>query len=530
VIPRPVPRSPRTPRSPGSRRTFRTVAAAVLAATSLALTACGAVTSGTSTGAEEDSSLVIGISRKLTSIDPAQGGSLDGDATLARAIYSGLTYYDPELELRGELAESWTQDDDTHWTFVLRDGVTWSDGSPFTAEQVVWNFQRFLDPESTLGNAAAIRAIISGVTAPDEGTVVIETNGPFIDLPDRLAHFFLVNPDFVQAHPDELVALGTGPYVLESVDLENGAVLTRNPGYFGEAPEWERVEYRVLETEAARVQAAQAEEIDVAIQYEPASLELFAGSDVYDTGNQWSSWNNTLRINENVAPLDDVRVRQALNYAIDKEALIRDVVGADVEPLAGQVLSAPYDRINPDLAAYPYDPERARQLLAEAGHADGVTIELGLSTGSYVAQDPVSQAIARQLGEVGITVEITNQSFPNWVERTRSAEDAPALYYIGYTAGYRAPAERLRIYTSGNGQSHYAEPDAVYDDLVTQVTAATTPEQQQELVNRATAHYREQAHAVFLWPQPLTYVVRKDLEWTPRPEHWLVPQEFRSRS
>lgn len=503
---------------------WKTATVAATAVAALALTACGGA-AGPADGADRDT-LVIGISRKLTSLDPAIGGSIDGDSTLARAIYSGLTYYDPQLQLQGELAERWEQDSDTRWTFHLRDGVTWSDGTALTAEQVKWNFDRHLAEGSKLSNAAAVKAIITAVTAPDARTVVIDTKGPFIDLPDRLAHFFIANPTFVQANEGKQAALGTGPYVLDSVDLENGAKLTRNPGYYGPAPAWEHVEYRVLETEAARVQAAQSGEIDVAIQYEPASLELFQGGDVYDTGNQWSSWNNTLRINETVKPLDDVRVRQAINYAIDKESLIRDVIGADIAPLAGQVLSAPYDKVNPELQAYPYDPAKARALLAEAGHADGFTIELGLSTGTYVAQDPVAQVIAKQLGEVGITLEITNQAFPNWVDRTRSAEKAPALYYIGYTSGYRAPAERLRIYGTSNSQTHFAAPDTVYDDLVAQLTVATTPEQQQELVNKATAHFREQAHLVFLWPQPLTYVVKKDLQWTPRPEHWLVPQEF----
>lgn len=505
---------------------WKTALPAMAAAALLTLTACGGGAGSGTAAAESRDTLVIGISRKLTAVDPAIGGSIDGDSTVARAIYSGLTYYDPGLELKGELAESWEQDSDTRWTFHLRSGVTWSDGTPLTAEQVKWNFDRHLAQGSKLSNAAAVKAIITSVEAPDPQTVVITTNGPFIDLADRLAHFFIANPAFIDAHQGQQVALGTGPYVLDSIDLENGAKLSRNPAYYGPAPAWEHVEYRVLETEAARVQAAQAGEIDVAIQYEPASLELFANSDVYDTGNQWSSWNNTLRINENVKPLDDVRVRQALNYAIDKESLIRDVIGADITPLAGQVLAGPYDKVNPDLQAYPYDPAKARQLLAEAGYANGLTLELGLSTGTYVAQDPVSQVIAKQLGEVGVTLEITNQAFPNWVDRTRSPEKAPALYYIGYTSGYRSPAERLRIYATSNSQTHYAQPDTVYDELVGKLTVATTVGQQQELVNQATAHFREQAHLVFLWPQPLTYVVKKDLQWTPRPEHWLVPQEF----
>ncbi|MDL9937289.1 ABC transporter substrate-binding protein [Gordonia sp. ABSL1-1] len=491
----------------------------------LTVAACGGLGADEST---RDGTIVIGISRKLTGLDPAKGQSVDGDGSVQRALYSSLTTYDPQLNLKGDLATNWTQDDPTTWTFHIRPGVTFSDGTPLRGEDIKYSFDRFLDPASTYTTSSATRAIISSVDTPDDTTLIVHTNGPYIDLADRLASFFIVQKAFVQAHPEGTSVLGTGPYKLDTVDLENGATLSPNPNFYGAAPQWKKVEYRVLENEAARVQAAQSGSVDVAIQYEPASLKLFADSD-YDTGTQWSSWNNTLRINENIKPLGDVRVRQAINYAIDKKSIIDNILDTDVAPLAGQAIAEPYDSINKSLSAYPYDPQRARQLLAEAGYPNGFDTELSLTTGSYVAQDPVSQVLAKQLGAVGIKVNITNASFPTWVQRTYSDNAAP-LYYIGYTSGYKAIAERLRTYASSNAQSHYATPDTVYDDLVTKVTGARTREEQQRYVDLATQRYRDQAHAIFLWPQPLTWVVRKDLAWTPRPEHWLVPQEFTVKS
>jgi peptide/nickel transport system substrate-binding protein len=507
-----------------------TIAVAALA---IGVAACGGGSSGDAASAGDAGGrdhLVIGISRKLTSLDPANGGSIDGDASIQRAVFSGLTNYTPDQKLEGDLATSWKQDSDTTWTFKLRSGVVFSDGSPLTAEDVRFTFDRLLDPKTELKSASTVQGFVKSVEAPDPTTVVIETKGPFIDLPDRLAALFVISKRYAEAHPGEDATLGSGPYVLKSVNLENGATLIRNDRYYGTKPHWKTVEYKILETEAARVQAAQAGAVDVAIQYEPVSLKLFENSRDYTTGGQWSSWNNTLRINENVKPLQDVRVRQALNYAIDKEGLIKDILGVDVEPLAGQTISAPYDKVNPRLTAYPYDPAKAKQLLAEAGYAKGFSIELALTTGTYVAQDPVAQVIAKQLGAVGIKVKVTNQSFPNWVERTYSAKDAPALYYIGYSSGYRAPAERLRIYATANAQTHQNPPDKTYDKLVGELTVAKTVAEQQELVDQATAHFREQAHVVFLWQQPLTWVIRKDLDWTPRPEHWLDPQEFAPKS
>jgi peptide/nickel transport system substrate-binding protein len=504
------------------------------AALVIAVAACGGSSGGASrsgaSGKVTRDTLVIGISRKLTSLDPANGGSLDGDASIQRAVFSGLTNYTPQQTLEGDLAKSWTQDSDTKWTFKLRPGVVFSDGSPLTAADVKFTFDRLLDPKTELKSASTVQGFVDSVQAPDDTTVVINTKGPFIDLPDRLAALFIVSKRYAEAHPGADATLGSGPYVLKSVNLESGASLVRNDRYYGRRPSWKTVEYKVVETETARVQAAQAGIIDVAIQYEPVSLKLFKNSRDYTTGAQWSSWNNTLRINEHIKPLNDVRVRQALNYAIDKQGLIRDILGVDVKPLAGQTISAPYDKVNPGLSAYPYDPAKAKQLLAQAGYAKGFSLELALTTGTYVAQDPAAQVIAKQLGAVGIKLKVTNQSFPNWVERTYSDTDAPALYYIGYSSGYRAPAERLRIYATANAQTHQDPPDKTYDKLVGALTVAKTPAQQQGIVNQATAHFREQAHAVFLWQQPLTWVIRKDLKWTPRPEHWLDPQEIEPTS
>ena len=121
-------------------------------------------------------------------------------------------------------------------------------------------------------------------------------------------------------------------------------------------------------------------------------------------------------------------------------------------------------------------------------------------------------------------VRITTAQFPAWVQRSYT-DDVADLIYIGYSSGYRHPAERLRIYTSSYAQSHYSDP--VYDELVEQLSNATTREEQTRLGYAATEAFHENPHVVFLWAQPLTWAVSKDVEWVPRPEHWLLPQDFR---
>ncbi|MGW4578292.1 ABC transporter substrate-binding protein [Rhodococcus sp. YH1] len=502
------------------RRKLATAVAALT--TAVVLTSCGVLDGDA--GASGDSDVLrLGLSRQLTNLDPGASGSLDGDATVQGAIFSGLTRVDPNLELVGDLAESWEQESETRWVFHLRDGVKFSNGDPFTAHDAVWNFERVLADTAGFSNGASLAPVIASVQASDDATLVIETKGPYLDLADRLANFFFTQQKWVESHNPKLEPLGTGPYRLVSVDLENGAVLERNPEYFGGAPDFENVEFKVLSTEAARVSAVQTESIDAAIQFEPSNLAQFENSNVYTTGNQWSTWNMTLRFNETKKPLDDVRIRQGLNYAVDKETLAKSLLGDDIEPLYGQVVSEPYDLVNSNLQPYPYDPAKARQLFAEAGYPDGFELEMQLSTGTYVASDLIAEAIANQLAEVGVKVNITTAQFPAWVERSRT-DDVADLVYIGYTSGYKSPVERLRIFTSKYAQSHFTDP--VYDDLIARLTVAPNEQEQQRLFDEATAHFRENPHVLFLWPQPLTYVVAKDLQWTPRPEHWLLPQDF----
>jgi peptide/nickel transport system substrate-binding protein len=517
-------------------------------ASALAAAGCGGASgtsagSGSSGGSSQSGAsaelskgtLVIGLSRQLTGLDPASStGSVDGDGSIERAVDASLTQYNPQQHLVGDLATSWKRTSPNQWTFKLRPGAGFQDGSPLNAAAVAWNFNRMLAKNTTLGNAPEYQAFVKSVSAPNPTTLVINTKGPYLDLPDRMAAFFVISPKFTEQHHDNpSETLASGPYEIKSYNLETGATLVPNPHWWGAKDTWKKVVYQILQTEAQRVQAAQANEIDVAIQYDPRDLKLFSGSSVYTTGSEASAWNNTLRINENIKPLNNKLVRQAINYAINKQAIIKNVLGVNEQPLQGQVVSKPYDLlVNPALKAYPYDPAKAKQLLAQAGYPHGFSTELGLSSGTYVGQTQIAQVIAQELGQVGIKVKITQADFASWVERTESTKPStpPPLYYIGYTSGYKSPSARLEIYSDSDAQSHYDPKDTTYDNDVAKLTAAATPAQQRYWFDKATAEFREEAHVIFLWPQPLTYVINKQLSWVPRPEHWLDPQDFSLKS
>jgi peptide/nickel transport system substrate-binding protein len=506
-----------------------------MTAVALAAAACSSTSSGAaghdpgggfSAPTGPDATLTLGLSRQMTSLDPGQSGSIDSDANVQATIFSSLTAMSPQNKLVGDLATSWSQAKPTEWVFHIRSGVTFSNGDPLTASTIVWNFTRVLNPNANpvLQLGGTLQSIITHATAPNATTVDVFTKQPYLDLPYTLTTFYFTQQQWVATHNPTLQPLGSGPYKLVSVNLENGAQLTRNPYYYGPKPYYQNVDFKVLATEAARVAAVQTHAVDVVLQLEPDDLTQ-AASVGYKTGDQPSAWNMVYRLNELKPPLNNLDVRLALNYAINKAAIAKSLLGSNIKPSPGQILVQGYDQdVNPDLLAYPYDPAKAKQLLAQAGYPHGFTLTLNNTTGTYIASDTVAQAVAQELGQIGVKVQISDTPFPTWVDESRTPQAADMLY-IGYSSGYPGPAERLLIYTSKYSQSHYSDP--TYDALVQKVFAATTPQQEQTYVDQATQQFYNAANVIFLWPQPLTYAVAKNLQWTPRKEHWLLPQDIK---
>jgi peptide/nickel transport system substrate-binding protein len=509
------------------KRRLRLIAVGLTALAALVATACSSSGSSTSASSASSSTLTIGVSRVLVSLDPAKQSSIDGDESVNAAIYSTLTHYDAQQKLVGDLATSWSQTGPTQWTFHIRSGVKFSNGDPLTASTVAWNFERVLAPGTEITNSTLV-PIVANVTAPNPATVVFNTKFTYIDLPETLDTFFITEQKWVDTRNATLDPLGSGPYevVPGSVDLENGVKLVRNPYYYGPKPAYTNVVYKVLASPAARLAALQTHAVDVAIQLEPTDFPELKG-DGYTYGSVRSDWNMVFLINASKAPLNNKDVRLALNYGLNKAAIASALLGPSIKPAPGQILVKGYDLVNPSLSAYPYDPQKAKQLLAAAGYPHGITLELSLSSGTYVAEDEIAQAAASELAQAGITLKITQAEYPAWLARTRSA-NAADLVYIGYSSGSPAPGPRLQIYTSQDSQIHGADP--AYDALVAKVFRATTTAQQQAYVDQATQVFYADADTVFLWPQPLTYAVNSNINWIPQPAHWLIPQDFSPKS
>ncbi|MFF2084063.1 ABC transporter substrate-binding protein [Nocardia sp. NPDC058176] len=501
--------------------------AAILAIGAVLFTgACSSALGGGESGVDGDT-LRLALSRQMTGLNPHNGGSPDSDGSVKGSVYEALTFLDPKTgEPKPRLATEWTSPDPLQWRFTLREGVKFSDGTPLTAEVVAWNFAELLDPQTKSQLGAQLKTYTSAVTAEGERTVVFQLKAPAIDLPSRLWNFYLTTEKFWQTGNLNTEAIGTGPYLLSSIDLENGAKLTVNPDYWGTKPAFEKVEYKILPSEAARVSAVQAGEVDIALNLDPLSLDQFANNDNYASSLSDSNWVQVISINSNKGgPLADVRVRQALNHAIDKQSIIDGLLKGAVEPLPGQVTAPPLYEPNPAVRAFDYNPDRARQLLAEAGFPN-VTLELDVPSGTYAAGAAIAQAVAQQAAAVGITITITETPFPAWLSRqNQPSEQAADLVYIGWGGQYRNAWTVFDPFTSKTRYKQSNITDPVFDDLVNRLQAATDAASARALADQATQRYHDQAHTVFLWPGTFSSLIDTDLTWTPRTYRYLFAQE-----
>jgi peptide/nickel transport system substrate-binding protein len=379
-------------------------------ATALALTAC----TGGGGGEQPDASatgdgataplLVFGSLQEPSSWDPAQAneGHL---APIFQSVYDTLIKREPNGDLSPMLATEWTTSEDgLSLELELRDDVTFTDGTPFDAEAVKANIEHFMSANGPMvGNFANV----TGADVVDEDTVVVRLDSPDPDLPANLANAsgYMGSPAALGTTEIAAAPVGSGPYVLDTSSSVVGSTykLTRNEDYWGDPLPFDAVEFRILPDETARLNALTSGEIDFASLNRAASAVQASAAGVNQPEQFSTGWGGILffdRDGQFQPELADVRVREALAIAIDAQALVDVGWEGFGEPTA-QVFGPETEAFDPALDdAYAYDPERAEELLAEAGASD---LEITLPI-SPVFEPIIYDAIIQNWEDVGVTV------------------------------------------------------------------------------------------------------------------------------
>jgi len=401
---------------------MRNVAAALLAL--LALAACGGPSNSVSNTSGSGGTLVIGMTATNlpgTDTDMAQSEGGEGIRFVGMQLYDGLTKWDlshsdrsPVLE--PGLATSWTHNaDGSVWTFTLRPNVKFSDGTPWNADAAVFNFDRYLNKNSPnyfpeLNSEAGLLLVgIRSWRKVDDLTFEMDTDGPLSYLPDDLAVLPMGSPTAIRKLGNDGFAQhpsGTGPFTFESMIAGQRLVMVRNPTYWGGAPKLDKVILRPMPDAAARVAALRAGEVNWIEVPVPDDVPTLRSAGFQVLTNSYSHiWPWVFDLTRK--PWDNVLVRQAANYAINRQAMVDSLLKGTGAP-AYQYAPRGDHGYDASLNVYKYDPAKARQLLAQAGYPNGfdATLSFPTSGSGNMIPIPMNEALQQDLAKVGIRIKL----------------------------------------------------------------------------------------------------------------------------
>ena len=368
-----------------------------------------ALAAGCGGDAPETSSLIFASSADATILDPHNTTDSQSDQVIWM-VYNALIRYDEDMRIVPDLAERWeVAEDDVTWTFELRQGVRFHDGAEFDAHAVKANFDRVLDPEGG-HNRRSLFLPIETVEVVDDYTVRIITEFPFGAFEPMMAHVSaaIVSPTAAAEHGGEFgktadATAGTGPYRVVSWRKDLELVLERNDDYWGEKGKLDQIIYRPIPEAASRIIALESGDVDVITHVPPPDLERLEEDENVQVLKTLSIGAQQFRFHCKREPYTDPRVRRAVAHAIDRQTIIDNLMPGMVQPSTGPL--TPRIRGRADLGEFPYDPDEARRLLAEAGYPDGFRTTIN-TTPRYNMGVELAQAVAAQLAEVGIEAEI----------------------------------------------------------------------------------------------------------------------------
>ena len=341
----------------------------------------------------------------LSAADPHRSVSVFSTYTWS-PIFETLTTFTENGELVGELAESWEQIEPNLWTFSLREDARFSNGRPFTASDVAWSFEYLKSPA---GMSAAVNrdlSIIESISAIDAHTVSVKTNMPSAILPRLMTPLYFVEPNHWEAIGSEKFAfepIGTGPFKV--IEWQEGRITYKANPLSWRIANIDGIEILLLPEVTTRLQALITGRVDVAIGMGPEDLiPLQSVGGRLHQRQPFDAMSITLVI-EDGRPSADIRVRRALNYAVDKDAITDFLLGGYTKPATQGAVRGLFG-YDPGLDSYPYDPEKAKALLKEAGYQDGFSLDVEVITGSNASDSAIYQLVASNLSDIGVEMRV----------------------------------------------------------------------------------------------------------------------------
>jgi peptide/nickel transport system substrate-binding protein len=469
-------------------------------------------------GAQPQGELRVAIPWTPENLDPTMNLS-SIRAMVGVTMFDSLVGRDADNRIVPQLAESWRLVDDTTWQLKLRRSVVFHDGEPFNAEAVRFTFQRVLDPEQKSPNRANM-AEIARVDVIDDYTVNLVTRQPYAPLINRLLDFPIVPPRYAAEKGNQGMALrpvGTGPYRFVEQVKDDRLVVEAFDRHWRGAPRIRRVVYKPIPEPFTRAAALRNNEVDLITTIPPNLARELEGVGGIRAQRVPSSWIIYLGLNAFKKPLSDVRVRQALNYATDVDAIVKNVLEGNGRRLEGPLTPQMFG-YDASVKGYPHDPARARKLLAEAGYPDGLEITLESPAGRYQGDKEIAEALGGQWQKAGFRPRVQVAEWGAYFKRYLGKQFQDA-YLLGL-GGPMQDADELYNLVSSKGRGLYYKNERV--DALFDLGRGTMDMAKRRHVYRDLARAMvEDATWVFLLQQVDIYASRNRLTWTPRPDQWM---------
>ncbi|MFO1317075.1 MAG: ABC transporter substrate-binding protein [Burkholderiales bacterium] len=499
-------------------------------------------------GAQE---LKIAVAADVTSIDP-HFFNLFPNNNIAEHIFDKLVQMDADSRMIPGVATSWKTLDDRTWEFKLRRGVKFQDGSELTAEDVALSINRVPTVPNSPGPFSAYTKAITGIEIVDPYTIRFKTAAPHPLMPNDMSTIYIVSKKVATGATTEdfnagKAAVGSGRYKLVRYVNGDRVELVRNDGYWGEKPPFEKVTFKIIKNEPARMAALLSGDVDAIEQPPTADLArlksdpkftltskishrvIYFNFDHLERPSPFVTGKDGKPLEKN--PLTDVRVRRAISKAINRPAIAERVMEGQAIP-SGQLVSEKLFGHNPALKAEAYDPEGAKKLLAEAGYPNGFNLTIHGPAGRYVNDEKIVQAVAQMLSRVGIAAKV--ETAPMGPYSGRASKQEFSFHMVGWGASTGEASSPLRSLLAtfnrdkGLGAvnwGRYSNPKVDY--LIEQALQQVDDENRKIMLQRATELAMADLGIMPIHFQFTMWATRKNVAYTPRTDEYTLAFQFR---
>ncbi len=481
-----------------------------------------------STPRSEDVELTLTQGVMPTTLDPHDHSEVP-TANVVEQSYERPIKFDREQRVVAELVTEWERVAEDRVQFSIRSDVPFHSGDEMTANDVAYSINRIVDDDVGITSRQQRDVGVTSAEAVDESTVEISTDGPNpIVFSQIAATVTIVQQAWMEDRSDSEIAQsmnGTGPYQLESFEEDVNVVFSSFEDYWGSSPDVTSLTINAASELSTRVNSLLADETDIVVDVGPEQV-----SRIQESENRVEPVPSSRVIfgvmRDDVAPFESRAFRRAMNYAVNQEEIIEEVLNGFGSPLSQPVFEGVvgYD---PDLEPYPYDPEQAAQLVEESGHA-GAELTIQTPVGRYLKDVEIAQAMAGHINELpNVSCDVQQRDFGALIGEIVDGDrdTLPEFYLIGWGNEVFDSVNTFMPHLVST-QAPNAYQDETVDDLIQQAQAETDEDEREQLLQQANKRARDEAAWVFLHRQFSIYGVSSRVEWQPRNDEMIFVKEM----